>query len=121
MMSAAASKERISRAPLFLFSAGDSAAADYHIAVIENDCLPAGDGTLGFVEFHVEHAVRCHPCGGRLCRVAVADLRLDTNRLFQAVAGDEVDIRCGKLSGKQVLKYALPVLIVIVFVQGFIG
>ena len=92
--------------PLFLFSAGDSAAADYHIAVIENDCLPAGDGTLGFVEFHVERAVRCHPCGGRLCRVAVADLRLDTNRLFQAVAGDEVDIRCGKLSGKQVLAVA---------------
>ena len=89
-----------------LFRTGNSAAAHNGFAVIENDSLPAGDRPLRLVEFHMEYAVRCAPCRGRLFRMAVADLRLYANRLFQTVAGDQVHVGGGQPAGKQVLTAA---------------
>ena len=61
---------------LCLQSPHDRSSADEPVTVVENDGLAAGDGALGFFEFHDSAAVSFERHGAVMNADAVADLSL---------------------------------------------
>ena len=76
-----------------LFYAGDGAAAQHHIALIQHGSLSRGGGTLRPAEFQPE-AVFCGVDGGLLFGLMIPGAGGDPQRPGQRRNGDPVHILC---------------------------
>ena len=83
-----------------LFYAGDGAAAQHHIALIQHGSLSRGGSTLRLVEFQPE-TVFCGVDGGLLLGLMVPGAGGDPQRPGQRRNGDPVHILCVNDAVKQ--------------------
>ena len=85
---------------LCLQSPHDRSPADEPVTVVEDDGLAAGDGALGFFEFHDSAAVSFKRHGAVVDADAVADLGLTGKFLSGRFAIGEVEL-AGKETGTE--------------------
>ena len=88
-------------ASLLILYLCDGAAADDEIPVIQNNCLPRGDGSLRPIEYHLGLAALHGIDGGRLRGVAVAHLGVGAYGGLKGFKGEKIPVFGNELCRKQ--------------------